>query len=593
MIILGINEGANASAALLKNGKIIACVQEERLSRIKNHAGVPWKSINYCLVKADISTSDIDLVVFGAKNPIAAVWLRTNQKSSAATFFRKIELFIFEFFSSLAIFRSGFYFILQWIYNVFYLCYKVISPIIKLRHIQMISQKLKIPRNRITNIDHHLAHAYAAYFIAGRREESTLVITNDGAGDQTCGKVFIVKNDIWKEMSATPNQSSLAYVYYYTTALLGFTPNEQEYKVMGLAPYGYKADIEKIYPIFKRLIWSEGLTFRSSIERISYFSYLKRELTGKRFDTVAGAVQKLVEELLVKQFRSAIKKTGIRNVVYGGGLAMNVKANMKILQIPELKNLFVCPSAGDESAAIGACFWGYQAYCQKNKRDFSPEKLESLAMGPAYSTKEILEVLRKKRIIRNYRYNVKKLGSNKPAVIAKLLAGGHIIGRFVGRMEFGARALGNRSILAHPGDARIVQKLNSQIKYRDFWMPFAPVILSKRQSKYLVNPKNIQSPYMMIAFEATEKAKLDLPATLHPKDLTCRPQIINQEINPDYYAIITQFEGITGISALLNTSLNIHGEPIVCSPDDAIDLFLKTDLQYLLVEDFLLKKTHG
>lgn len=583
MYILGISESHNSTAALLKDGQIIACAQEERFTRLKNQGGFPKKGVDWCLKYASITIDEIDLMVFSYEDLIGSLLYAKKQEGGySATLLGSIKSFIFGRIYTV----SGFFPLILSIYQLINKAFhRLVAPIVRWHYAQKLSHRLGIPISRIKFINHHLCHAFAANYIFDQTKFRHLVITNDGSGDEDCGKVFIVEKNKWQEIASTPNRYSLAFLYYYVTQFLGFTPDEEEYKVMGLAPYAKESAVLEILPIFRQLIWCEGLSFKSKIPQEGYYGYLKLKLQDKRFDEIAGALQVATEELVVTQVKNAIKKTGITEVVLGGGLALNIKANMQTIYQTSLERLSVCPSAGDESTAIGACLWGYQ------KMGFQPMILSNLYLGPDFSEKEIAITLKKEKILNSSHFKVTRLDRQKlPLFIAKLLSSGKIIARFSGRMEFGARALGNRSILADPRNPKIISIINSQIKQRDFWMPFAPTIVYERAKDYLINPKNIDSPFMAIGFKTTPKAYIEIPATLHPADSTCRPQILKREDNPEFYNLIEEFERLTGVGTLLNTSFNLHGEPIVCTPKDAIKTFKKSGLEYLLLEDYLIKK---
>ncbi len=266
---------------------------------------------------------------------------------------------------------------------------------------------------------------------------------------------------------------------------------------------------------------------------------------------------------------------------------MNVKANQKIYEMPNVKKLFVMPSCGDESIAIGGCFYGYKYYCEKNNLSFKPIPIRDLYLGPVYTDEYIEKVIKKERL--DKKCEIKKVVAIEKEV-ANLLAKGEIIARFVGRSEWGARALGNRSIIANPSNKESIRVLNQLIKDRDFWMPFTPSILDSDENKYIINSKHMESPYMVITFNSTEKAKRDLTAAIHPYDFTIRPQIVYESWNPSYYKLINEFKKITGIGAVLNTSFNLHGEPNVLSPENAIRTFKNSGLQYMAIGEYLIKK---
>lgn len=265
---------------------------------------------------------------------------------------------------------------------------------------------------------------------------------------------------------------------------------------------------------------------------------------------------------------------------------MNVKANQKIAELKDVKSIYVIPSGGDESTALGAAYYGYtmQTGLINGLADIKP--LKQLYLGGQFSDEEIKKVLEEKK---KEGFKFKKFKDIEKE-IARLLSEGQIVARFAGRMEFGARALGNRSILANPANLEVLTEINEQIKSRDFWMPFAPSVLEEDADAYFVNKKKIPAPYMMMTFDATERGKNELKAAMHQYDHTLRPQVVYQDWNPSYYKLIQEFKKLTGIGGILNTSFNLHGYPIVYSPQDAILVFLKSKLKYLALGSFLLSK---
>ncbi|MCL5432630.1 MAG: hypothetical protein M1524_00750 [Patescibacteria group bacterium] len=581
--ILGINGSHISSAALLRDGKIIACAQEERFRRIKGIECYPELSIDYCLKEAKIESYDIDEVYVGFIHPVFSFTEKASSEKSIRVNFIK-GLSSLNRLTMWAIIKLNLRF-----GHVFKLHKYLFTQIGTRRQKKFLSQKLRIPLKKIFSMDHHTAHAFAAYYARPDVEEKNtknLVITVDGEGDGLCSRVFTVVSDRWKEIGSTDVKHSIGLTYSYITKYLGMKPNEHEYKVMGLAPYSHKDMVDKVLDKLKKDIWVEKLSIKSRVPVFTYFNYLEKYFSKLRFDIIAGSIQKLTEEILVKLIDNAISKTKIQNVILGGGVFMNVKANMEIAKLPKLKKIFVMPSCGDESTAIGAAFYGYRKYCKKNGIIFNPKPIDNLYLGPSFSDSEI-----SKNIEAFAKQNIKIRKMKNPAKeIASIIYKGGIVARLSGRMEFGARALGNRSILANPADPKVIRIINDQIKGRDFWMPFAAVILKERLRDYIVNPKKIDSPFMMIAFETTPKAQKDLIAALHPYDYTCRPQILSKDQNPSYHEIIKEFEALTGTGGLLNTSFNLHGEPIVCSPSDALITFKNSGLKYLVLENYLIEK---
>lgn len=588
--ILGINQSHNATAALLKDGKIIAAASEERFTRIKNQWGFPKKAIKFCLKDANIKPRQLNAVYVGYNNPTVILQNKESGKGLISDILTKQIYLLYGLIEK----------IIQkyaWFNSVYKISYFLIAKLIirtrlRTEQINYISSKLEVNSGKIHTMDHHKAHGYAAYYSSplskSSPEKECLVITMDSAGDDVCSRIFVVKNSNWKEISSTSNDASLGALFSEVTGYLGMKSIEDEYKVMGLAPYCHPGSAEKVADIFRQLIRVEGLTVKSALPTLSFRSFIEKHLKHVRFDFIAGGIQKICEEILLDITLNAVKKTGTANIVFGGGCFMNIKSNMLINENNIIEKNFFMPSAGDESTAIGAAFFGYQRYCQQNNIKFTTQPLRDLYLGPEFSKQEIqlaISYFKKKRP------GIKFKKMKNPAKnIAKLLADNFIVARFCKRMEFGARALGNRSILANPTSPKTIKIINEQIKGRDFWMPFAPVILKERSGDYLISNKEVNSPFMMLGFQTTERAQTELLAALHPYDMTARPQVLEQNQNPGFYEIIKEFEKLTMIGGLLNTSFNLHGEPIVCTPQDALNTFLNSGLKYLQIEDYLLEK---
>lgn len=593
MYILGIHDAHCATAALLKDGRLITCASEERFTRFKNQAGFPFRAVKYCFKAAKITGKDIDLLVFaGTSLPpfLATASAGTGKEVLSLGFlkFLKIGKTLYFCFRSLLLFLEykipHFPSLEVWMTKmVFGFFQRSLEKKIE----TLIWKKTGVHPKKFVRIDHHLAHACAALYSSpfALKNKKALVFTCDGGGDGL--SATISRYDGAKLTSLVKNSvcRSLGTFYSHITMFLGMKVLEHEYKVMGLAPYAPVSGKNLAYEIVRPLITldKETLTFKTRVNSELFGFYLEEKAKRIRFDYLAGAAQQITEETLTAWVDQTIKKYNINAIACGGGVFMNVKANQKIVALPAVKEAFFMPSAGDESNALGAAYWGYRHLSGK-----IPLPLKDLYLGPIYSLTQIEKALqtgraRKKFQIRFYQNIEKK--------IAQLLAKGKIVARFAGRMEWGARALGNRSILADASRLELKEVLNKMIKSRDFWMPFAPVILKEYQDEYLVNPKKIAAPYMILAFASTPKAEKDLIAAIHPYDKTLRPQIIEQVTNPAYYRILKEFQLLTGRSGLLNTSLNLHGEPIVCSPKDALSIFSCSGLKYLALENYLVSKT--
>jgi len=591
MYILGLNNNHNATAVLLKDGKIVDCVSEERFTNIKNYIGIPRKAIGYILKKNRLSPHDIDLICLGYKygGP-----LLTSSEEKRRLGWKLLPLkaifFIAEKIRFLFWGLEKYFPILRRVEEILYKFYVIgFSRKSVEQEKRLLAKFLKIPEEKIVGFEHHQAHATAAYFCSPFREKNVLALSLDAEGDLLCSTVGIYNEESnYRRVAATPIGHSLAQIYGDVTRYLGMKPNEHEYKVMGLAPYAKGEGKEKVFEKIKNWVVLDKdnpLVFRSKFHTRNTYSILKKEMEGFRFDNIAAGFQKLVEERVSEWVKQAIKKTGVKTLVLGGGIFMNVKLNQKISELKEVKEVFFMPSCGDESTSVGVAFLGYLKLCQEKRIKPKIVPIKNLYWGPSFSNKEIEKFLRKYQ----GRYKIKFL-KNPAKTIAKLLAEGKIVAVLQGRMEWGARALGNRSILAHPARPELIRDLNEVVKNRDFWMPFAPSILAERADDYLVNPKHFSAPFMILAFDSTPLAKKELAAAMHPYDFTIRPQVVEKEANPRYYQIIKEFEKLTGIGGVLNTSFNLHGYPIVLGPREAIYVFENSGLEYLVLEDYLICK---
>ena len=564
VIVLGICDGHNSGACLLRNGSVITAISEERLSRIKNDAGYPRMAVKKVLELTDTQTEDIDLIALAGKF--------SHKK---------------DFYLSWDWYKVGYKEQLEYDAN-------------KNKKEQMVEKRLaerkaeilknlNITENKIVVVEHHLAHAASAYYACPWINERVLVLTCDGSGDGICATVNIGDSGQLSRISQTENHASIGKIYSRITLLLGMKPWEHEYKIMGLAPYADEKGVLKSYGVLNTLleVQDASITFsrKSSLSTNFCYQYLKTELENHRFDWIAGAVQKLTEDLLIKWIRNAIKNTGIRKLACAGGVFMNVKANMLILEMDEVDSLFIFPSGGDESLAIGAAYSVYTDYLSKIGQKINTPPISLVYFGPRYSNEEIEESVTS--LDDNYTV---EYHDDINEYVAESLVKGDIIARFNERMEFGARALGNRSILADPSKYEKVREINMAIKQRDFWMPFAPTILSEKQDDLIINSKNVKVPFMTLAFRTRESAHKELISAIHPYDFTARPQVLEKQHNINYHKLITQFYKLTGIPAVLNTSFNLHGEPIVCSPLDAIQTLQNSGLQCLAMGNHFIRK---
>lgn len=585
MYILGIYYGHNSTACILKDGQIIAAASEERFNGIKNYAGIPKNAISYILKQAKINSSELDFLTLShtSVNPIN-LSNRTNRTSQIylLLIFAIPFQFIRNSWGNLAL---RFPFLVR-ISRVFYLLY-IYTMGIYTRHqeINFIANFLKIEKNKIRFFDHHLAHAASAYYGSPFNKKKALVLTLDGEGDSFSASVNIFEDVKYTILAKSPRESSLGILYACVTAFLGMKPSEHEYKVMGLAPYAKKEEIEKIYKRIEHLITvdTKNLRFKSSIDTSDATRFLDKNMKHIRFDQIAGVFQKLLEEKTIQWVKATLKQTKVTTLVLAGGVFMNVKVNQQIAKLVNVKKLFIMPPPGDESSIIGSSYLVYKEAVPTAK--IPP--VEEIYWGPNIAKDELEEIIKKIRSNKDYKVTILQ---NHGKQIAKLLADGEIIARCCGRMEFGSRALGNRSILADPRNLDTVRIINEQVKNRDFWMPFAPSILEEKFNDYAINNNKYFPYYMLMAYDTTEQGKKELRAAMHQYDSTIRPQVVKKDHNPSYYNIIKEFEKITGIGAILNTSFNLHGFPIVLGAKEAFNTFEKSGLRYLALENFLIQK---
>lgn len=565
--IVGIHDNHNASVCLLEDGVLKFAVEEERLIREKNYSGFPYKGLQTLLKYNDLTLEDIDFFAFNFKyNP--------TQYTKAKLLEWYAESGTLES-KAVEIFRR----------SPFFSLYKNRARKVRLKQIE----NAGIPQKKVVFIDHHLAHACAAYYGSSydKYNEKVLVLTLDGGGDGLCSTIYVGENGSLAKIAQTKEGHSIGNIYARTTFYMGMTPLEHEYKLMGMAPYAKKEYYAETYGKLRSLLVVDGLTFkrRTWFSTFECYPYLKKTFERERFDNVTGALQDFTEDLTLEWVKNAIKKTGIGSLALGGGSFMNVKANKRIMELDEVKNLFVFPSCGDESCAIGAAFEVYSRMCKDSGTEIRT-RITDLYKGPDYSDNEIEAELKKASQSNRIDYSRSK---EVEKWVAEMLARNEAVARFNGRVEFGARALGNRSILANGSDFLNVRFLNEAVKQRDFWMPFAPSILKEAQHDYLVNPKNVEAPYMILAFDSTEKRK-DIIAAIHPADQSARPQVVSTDFSPEYHHLLKRYEQLTEYGGLLNTSFNLHGEPIVCSPKDALHTFINSGLKYLAIGDYLVSK---
>ena len=594
MKILSITLEKCSGCAVLIDDKIVFSTSEERYSRIKSDSSFPKNSINDALSFSGLKGTDFDkIIICGNKLSVLAPLMNEYSTFSVDDQIRAMEeywypnLVLGKNKSFLEVFKDkinleqfpfnteiGKRFDVSKLHNPYTEeDGKNVSNFFK----QIIASFLGVEQEKIIHMEHDWCHAAYALYGSPIRDDNTLIVTADAWGDDLSGTLSVYskeKGQIERVKEYNHKDFQLARIYRYTTLVLKMLANEHEYKVMGLASYYNGPIIEKVEKVFDKMLQSDGLEFIFNKDILDIYDYLKNNLKNFRFDHVAAGLQSFTEKILVNWFSNAISRYNAKSVVFSGGVSMNVKANMKISQIPKIEKFFVCGAGTDETLPIGACYhWA-------EMNGIKPKPLDTLYLGSnaVYDEKDISSLAQ---------YTVKKFNSEEQ--ILEQILENKIVAVCRGKMEMGQRALGNRSIIADPRTRSNVEKINNSIKKRDFWMPFAPVILEEYQDLLIQNPKKIDSPFMTIAFE-TKDGKNKFPAGVHQADGTARAQLLKKEHNPILWNLIFKFYEKTGIPALLNTSFNLHGEPIVRTIHDALRVFDKSELEVLWLDEHIIEK---
>ncbi|WP_052667092.1 carbamoyltransferase C-terminal domain-containing protein [Nitriliruptor alkaliphilus] len=569
MKILGINDQHNASACLVVDGLVVAAVQEERFSRIKNEFCFPARAVAWCLASTGTRPDELDEVAIASEHIIGGFTGPDLVRSYARTNHPVTQL-------RRAARRT---------------------PLHAVRRRQRRQERLAsvvdsgLPLDRTTFIEHHTAHAAAAYHGSPWKEDPVLVITCDGQGDGLSASVRIgERGRLSPELATVKAADSLGSVYATITALSGMIPLEHEYKLMGMAPFAPEPGGERSYRQFEgmfRFTDPGGMSWTrtKSVPSMEYaYPYFRKRLERHRFDWIAAGVQRFTEEHLARWIGNAIAETGVHKLALGGGVFMNVKANQRIYRLDEVEDLFIFPSCGDETNAMGAAFEAQATASVGTTEPVGIPALGHVYWGPGIEEVEVEALLPE---LARDGMHVQRHDDIEAAVV-DLLVAGEVVARAKGRMEFGARALGNRSILADPTRPDVVRIINDMIKSRDFWMPFAPAILAEESDDYIDNPRGMVAPYMIMTFDS--KRPEDFPAAIQPYDRTARPQIVYREHNPDLHRLISGFRDKTGRAVVLNTSFNLHGYPIVSSAADAVSVLRSSGLRHLAVGNHLISK---
>jgi len=599
--ILGISAFYHDSAAAIINDtEIIAAVQEERFTRIKQDSAFPVNSIKFCLEYSGLSIDELDAVVFYDKPLLKFERL-------LETYYGFAPKGIKSFVRSMPV----------WVKQKMFIKKIIKDELLKIENYEPKKLTLLFP-------EHHLSHSASAYYPSPYTDAA--ILTLDGVGEWATASISYGKDNNIKILKELRFPHSLGLLYSSFTYYLGFTVNSGEYKLMGLAPYGipWSEQVNSYLSIIKNNLidinadgslwlnqeyfdYATGLKMVNEPKWEKLFGFkrkLPEENIQQHHSNLALAIQIITEEVVLKMAQEAKNLTGSDNLCLAGGVALNCVANGKLLMQNIFKNIFIQPASGDAGGALGAAYTAYHIYFNKPKTIAVSDKMKGSYLGPEYSNLDT-ELMSKKHKAVYTKYDDFEILAKETA---KLINMGNVIGWFQGRMEFGPRALGNRSIIADPRNPEMQKKLNLKIKYREGFRPFAPSVLAEDCAMYF-NINN-SSPYMLLIANIAEKRRIklpdnyntlelmeklyiqrsDIPAITHI-DFSARIQTVHKETNPRYYKLIQEFKTLTGYSLIINTSFNVRGEPIICSPEHAYKCFMRTEMDYLVINDFLYKKT--
>ncbi|OGY29012.1 MAG: hypothetical protein A3F33_00805 [Candidatus Woykebacteria bacterium RIFCSPHIGHO2_12_FULL_43_10] len=591
MYILGLSFFYHeAAAALIKDGELVAASAEERFSRKKHDSSYPELAIKFCLEQAGISEKDLDYVVFYEKP------------------FLKFERL---FLTSLATYPDS--------YRLFRESMLSFLPE-KLWVTSIIRDKLDINRGKILTVPHHISHAASSYYCSPFEEAA--VLTLDGVGEWSCGSYGIGTLNKLRISKEIRFPHSIGLLYSAFTAFLGFEVNDGEYKVMGMAPYGTPKYADKVYQLMK--VNSDGsiklnmkyFRFHNSPDQNvtsnftelfgeprdkdlhfftpasgypSYFgdkpsNYEEIAKLNQHYADIAASLQLVTEEIILKMVDHVHTKTKQENLVIAGGVGLNSVANGRVVRESKFRHVYIQPAAGDDGAALGAALYVYH-HILGNKRKFV---MTHAYYGKEFSEKEIKSFLDSKKIKYRFVEDKDKLAS----FVADALSKKEVVGLYQGRFEWGPRALGNRSIIADPRSEEMKEIVNTKIKFREPYRPFAPAVLEEKANEYFELKdanSNYLAKFMLMVCPVKEDKKKLIPAVTHV-DGSARLQTVDKDTNPLYRKIIEKFEEKTGVAVIMNTSFNLKGEPIVTTPENAYNTFMKSGLDYLVMERFVISK---
>jgi len=603
MRIIGISPlDKDTNVCLIEDGQVIAALGEERLSRVKMQDGFPYLALESLFKKYDLTADKIDAVsyaFFDAKKESELMekahrgYSQEEKKSAMSELFDKFQKLPpapSQKYNIPGLPEEALYMKKPWYMEKYYAMASKWETFAKSAHQKGFSNWLDVAKadhkkyekellaglekfglsDKLQRVDHHLTHASNAYYTSGYDE--ALIVTLDGYGSGLAGSVSVGKGGMIKRIHSIPYPGSLGEFYERVTSSLGFKPSRHEGKIVGLAAY---EDPDFLYDIVRSYFEvKDGNVFYRLPHNIFFTRHLAAVYSKP---AVAAAFQKVLEKVACEYVAYHQKKTGMTNLVLSGGVVANVKMNQRLFEIPGIENIYVHPGMADGGCGVGAALW-----TASTKKTIKPYKLNDVYLGPEYSEEEMAAELEKQGLTAEKPESIEKS-------VAQLLADGQIVARYHGRMEYGPRSLGNRSILYHAKDPSVNLWLNTQLQRTEF-MPFAPATLYEERDKCYKNMTGAEytSLFMTVTFDCKDFMLENCPAAVHI-DGTARPQLVSEDSNASFYKILTEYHKITGIPSVINTSFNMHEEPIVCSPYDAIRAFKLGNLHYLALGPFLIK----
>ncbi len=566
MFILGIWDGHDSGISILKDNKILFAINEERLSRRKLDISFPQKSIEYSLNYLGLKKEDVGIIAFSTSEFAKTLWRIFPFLKENYYLLRRRK----KDYSSLDSFKRGFK-------------YKVtelqLDPLSRNISKFLLNKKLKnlgFKNYKLLMHDHHLCHAASAAFTSGFKD--ALVITIDGIGDTLSGTINTFENDKLERIKTISGRTSFGIFFEHVTNLLNMRELEDEGKVMALANYALKIkdDENPLLDFFT----VDGLDVKTKYGTLKALKELKKILWKYPSEQFAFMAQRTLEIKITQLIRNAIKETGLNNICLSGGTCSNIKVNMLIKNLPEVNDVYVFPHMGDGGLAMGSAMVANYELNGTSEYNF-----EDVYFGPQFSNDYMKEALEKNQM-KNIQYKyVKEIEKE----VAKMISEGNIVLWFRGRTEYGPRALGNRSILAPAHSEDIKNELNLVQKKRVWYQPFCPTMLLEDAKEVLEDLKGTPNKFMTMGY-MVKKDKQKLVKGVINIDGSCRPQIIS-DYDSRYARLLLEYKKLSGIGILLNTSFNLHGEPLVCSPEDALSTFSRTEAKYLILENYLLSKT--